>query len=313
MNTQKQAVKVSWREDRMKTLSVVMLSALLSVPALSARADGPKFREYSRAGEVSPGTQAPTLEGMVEAIKNGSIMRLKATLEYGERVLCEECVPLLHARLLDTADDHERELAAWWLRRQPFAAPGVLADLRVVVKKDASAVHRARAAHALGEMMDPGSLPVLQDAALEDKDASVRAAGVRALARLNSAGAAAVLGDVLADSNHDVRIAALEVLIHVGAFRDYEMLLPLLGDSHEDVRARAARLLGEHRVSGAESMLIVVLRGDQSSAARAAAAWALGRIGGAAGRDALIAAPKKETNEQVLDAIEIAGRMPARS
>ena len=63
----------------------------------------------------------------------------------------------------------------------------------------------------------------------------------------------------------------------------------------------------------AENTLIVVLRGDASAGARKAAAWALGRIGGAKGREALIAADKTEKNQQVLDAIEIASRMPARS
>ena len=96
----------------------------------------------------------------------------------------EELIPWLK-----TVVKHE----AFALRRQPFAAPLVLAKLRVTVKEDTKPERRARAAEALGEMVDPGSLPVLSDAALEDKDASVRAAGARALARLNTPGAAAVL------------------------------------------------------------------------------------------------------------------------
>ena len=214
---------------------------------------------------------------------------------------------------MNTYSTGVREMSAWWLRRQPFAAPLVIARLRDTVKNDANAVRRARAAEALGEMMDAGSLPQLADAALEDQDASVRAAGVRGLARLNSSGAAAVLTDVLADKSVEVRLAALDVLIKVGGFRDYDALLPLLGDDSADVRLRAARLCGEHRVSAAENTLIVVLRGDESAGARKAAAWALGRIGGAKGREALIAADKTEKNQQVLDAIEIASRMPARS
>jgi HEAT repeat protein len=299
-------------ENRMTTRSIVIALALFLAPAL-VRADGPVTREYSRKGEISPNADAPSIEAMVAAIERGSPSNFKATLEYGERVLCEACVKPLFKKLLDSDDARVREMSAWWLRRQPFAAPLVLARLRETVLEDESATRRARAAEALGEMMDAGSLPQLADAALEDKDASVRAAGARGLARLNSAGASAVLTDVLADKSHEVRVAALEVLIKVGGFRDYDALLPLLGDEHADVRLRAARLCGEHRVRGAETTLIAMLRGDGSSAARKAAAWALGRIGGGEGLRALIDAAKKETNDQVLDAIEIAGRMPARS
>jgi HEAT repeat protein len=272
----------------MKTLKMMLAVAIVLCPALT-RADDSHV--YTRKGELSPNTSAPTLEAMVEAIEHGSTQRLKATLEYGERVLCEACVPLLHAKLLSGASREVRELAAWWLRRQPFAAPLVLAKLRVTVKEDTNPERRARAADALGEMMDPGSLPMLSDAALTDTDASVRAAGARALARLNSPSAAAVLGDVLAD----------------------ELLVPLLGDADAGVRSRAARLCGEHRVGAAEAALVAMLKGDEASSARKAAAWALGRIGGASGRTALLAAAKQEKNEQVLDAIEIAGRMPGRS
>jgi HEAT repeat protein len=294
-----------------KTLKTLLVAAIVLLPALGARAD--EVHVYTRKGELSPDTQAPTLEAMVDAIDHGSPMRLKATLEYGERVLCEACVKPLYEKLLSSSDSRVRELSAWWLRRQPFAAPLVLAKLRAAVKQETNAERRARAAEALGEMVDPGSLPVLSDAALEDTDASVRAAGARALARLNSPGAAAVLGDVLSDKATAVKIAALDVLITVGGFRDYELLLPLVGDADAGVRARAARLLGEHRVSAAETALIAMLKGDEATAARKAAAWALGRIGGAKGREALLGAAKKEKNEQVLDAIEIAGRMPGRS
>jgi HEAT repeat protein len=294
------------------TMKSALFAFALLVPSLT-QAQGPETREYSRKGEISPDADAPSLEGMIDAIEHGSPERLKATLEYGERVLCEACVPLLHKKLLSSGNARVRELSAWWLRRQPFAAPLVIAKLRVAVKDEADPVRRARAAEALGEMMDAGSLPQLSDAALEDKDATVRAAGVRALARLNSPGAGAVLGDALSDADHGVRLSALEVLITVGGFRDYELLVPLLGDAEADVRARAARLCGEHRVGGAETALVTMLRGDEDPAARRAAAWALGRIGHEKGRAALLDTAKTEKDDQVLDAIDVAARMPARS
>lgn len=275
----------------------------------AAYADGPITREYSRKGEISPNTEAPSLAAMVDAIEHGSPERLKATLEYGERVLCEACVPLLEGKLLDGSPPRVREMAAWWLRRQPFAAPHILTKLRSVVREDASPARRARAAEALGEFMDPHALPELSDAAREDADAAVRAAAVRGLARLNSDAAGAVLPDALSDSDASVRLQTLAVLLSVTGFRDHAALLPLLGDTSPEVRTRAARLCGEYRVADAETALIEVLLGDPAANARKAAAWALGRIGGAEGKQALIEAEQSETDARVLDAIGIAERM----
>ena len=118
--------RTTHREDRMNTLRMWMFVGLLAVPAL-AQAEGPVTREYSRKGEVSPDAEAPTQEAMVNAIERGSPSMFRATLEYGERVLCEACVPLLSKKLLDSENAGVREMSAWWLRRQPFAAPLVSA------------------------------------------------------------------------------------------------------------------------------------------------------------------------------------------
>jgi HEAT repeat protein len=287
----------------------VFLGLALVMISSAAHADGPTTREYSRKGEISPNTEAPSLGAMIDAIEHGSPERLKATLEYGERVLCEACVPLLENRLLESGQPRVREMAAWWLRRQPFAAPHLLAKLRKVVREDESPQRRARAAEALGEFMDPHVLPELSDAALADADPGVRSAAVRGLARLNSDAAGAVLPDALKDKDVGVRLETLGVLLSAAGFRDYAALLPLLGDTSADVRTRAARLCGEYRLADAETALVEVLLGDPASIARKAAAWALGRIGGAEAKQALVEAQARETDARVLDAISIAQRM----
>jgi epoxyqueuosine reductase len=78
------------------------------------------------------------------------------------------------------------------------------------------------------------------------------------------------------------------------------------------VRTRAARLCGEQRLAAAESVLVAMLRGDEAAPARKAAAWALGRIGGADGKLALAEAQESERDRGVRDAIDIALRMKAR-
>lgn len=297
------------KEHDMKTVSRLLLIGAFSLSAASALAEGPVTPEYSRKGEISPGASAPSQEALVGAIENGSPEKLKALLEYGERVVCDACVPLLQAKLLGSGDARVREMSAWWLRRQPFAAPMILVKLKDAVKNEDSPVRRARAAEALGEFMDHHALPALADAALEDKDADVRAAAVRALARLNDQASGPVIADALQDTATKVRLAALEVITITQSFRDFDALLPLLGDDDEGVRLRAARLTGERRVQEAEPVLIAMLAGDESAGARKAAAWALGRIGGADGQAALAKAKDEEEDVGVRSAIRIAQRM----
>ncbi|MEY4512530.1 MAG: hypothetical protein RLZZ450_4652 [Pseudomonadota bacterium] len=285
--------------------------SLLSVPHGSAQAI-PETREYSRNGEISPGAQAPSPDAMLAAINNGSAVSLRATLEYGERVVCQQCVPLLERKLLASGDARVREMSAWWLRRQPFAGPAVLTTLKQVATTDPSAERRARAAEALGEFMDPHGLAALTTAA-KDADVTVRVSAVRALARLNNEGSVPVLTGALSDGAVEVRSAALDVLMLVAGMRDFSALLPLLADADAGVRAHAARLCGELRLASAENTLSAVLTGDPAPSARKAAAWALGRIGGATGRATLTQREGTETDPFVLSAIAVAKRMPTRA
>lgn len=286
-------------------------SSLLSAADAGAQAV-PETREYSRNGELSPGAQAPSPDAMLAAINTGSAVSLRATLEYGERVQCQQCVPLLEKKLLSSGDPRVREMSAWWLRRQPFAGPAVLTTLKKVATDDPSPERRARAAEALGEFMDHHALAALTTAA-KDADVTVRVSAVRALARLNNEGSAPVLRGALSDPAVEVRSAALDVLMLVAGMRDFSGILPLLADADAGVRAHAARLCGEVRLAGAETTLSAVLTGDPAPSARKAAAWALGRIGGAGGRAALTQRKATETDPLVLSAIGVAERMPARA
>jgi HEAT repeat protein len=296
-------------EAIMRTLRASVFVALLCSSAPVLAQEGPVTPEYSRRGELSPGAEAPSQDALVAAIKNGSPQALKSILEYGERVVCEACVPLLSEKLVASENRRVREMSAWWLRRQPFAGPAVVAKLRKDVRVEADATRRARMVQALGELMDPHALPELADAALEDPEPGVRVAAARALARLNSDAGGAVMADLLADRVATVKLAALEGLLTLRSFREHDALVPLLGDDDADVRMRAARLCGELKVADAAGALIAALRGDESPKVRQAAAWSLGRIGGADAQTALREAKAKEQDDRVLDAIAVAERM----
>ena len=297
----------------MNKLHIILGLALTTVSVGSssavAQARSPNTREYSRKGELSPGTEAPSLVAMVAAIENGSPEKLKATLEYGERVLCEKCVPLLQKKLLSSGN---HACARWRpggcgasrLRRRT-CSPACARPSRTTPIP----TRRARAAEALGEFMDNHALGELSDAALADPAPEVRAAAVRGLARLNSEQAGEVVPDALQDGDASVRLETLSVLMSIGSFRDYAALLPLLGDTSAEVRTRTARLCGEYRVADAETALAAMLLGDDAAVARKAAAWALGRIGGSEGRGALLEAKQSEQDPRVLDALDVASRM----
>lgn len=283
--------------------SIAVLALTVSAHAQTV----PETREYSRKGELSPGAEAPSNQRMVSAIQSGSAETMKATLEYGERVACLECVPLLENKLLSSGTPKVREMAAWWLRRQPFAGPAVMVKMKSVLTNDPSAERRARAAEALGEFMDHHALEVLGKASKQDPDVSVRVAAVRALARLNAPGAGALITAALSDPALEVRAAALDVVLLVGGFREFAPLLPLLNDADAGVRAHAARVIGELKLRDASTILTALLMSDASPSVRKAAAWALGRIGGA--QNVLATQKTKETDPLVLSAIEVAERM----
>jgi hypothetical protein len=289
-------------------LSWVLWIAAALLP-LGVRADGSKTVVVydQKRGELSPGTQAPTLEQMMNAIRSASPTALTATLEYGQRVECMECIPLLEAKLLGSSTPKVREMAAWWLRQRPFGYGRAALAMRSAVIDDADPVRRSRAAEALGEFLDVGGLPALERAAMEDGSAAVRLSAVRALGRMNAREGHAVIAAAFSDEDVQVRRAALDQVLLVNSFDDTDAVLARLQDADPQVRVRAAQIVGARRIAGATDALVGMLGADKSASGRQAAAWALGRLGGA--QSALRDARAKERDPAVLDAVDVALRM----
>lgn len=280
---------------------------LIAAPVSAQDNDSAQGHDRSR-GELSPGTQAPSQDQLMSEIENATPERLFTLLEYGERVECHSCVPLLQRQLLENDDARVREIAAWWLRRRPFGFAAVYREIRTVLATDADPVRRARAAEALGEFMDPHGVQYLGDA-LSDSDVRVRAAAVRGLGRINSPAGVTHIVAAFTDAEASVREAAVAQVLYVNFFREHEALMGLLADDSALVRRRAALALGTFRVSEASPALTAMLSGDADSMVRQAAAWALGRIGGTEARAALTAQRDAEDVSLVRDAIEVALRM----
>ncbi|MFK7988721.1 MAG: HEAT repeat domain-containing protein [Sandaracinaceae bacterium] len=274
----------------------------------SAQDNNDSATVYSPEGEISPGTDAPSRERLMQAIESASPERLATLLEYGERVECHACVPLLERQLLESDDALVREMSAWWLRRRPFGFGAVMRDIRAVLAEDANPVRRARAAEAIGEFMDPHGVAHLQTA-LTDSESMVRLAAVRGLGRINSPAGNAAIVAAFEDSSAEVRDAAVGQVLYVNFFRDHDALLGRLADDSPQVRRRAALAIAELNVAEAAPALTAMLTGETDPMVRQAAAYALGRIGSGDARSALTTARETEENSLVRDAIDIALRM----
>jgi HEAT repeat protein len=271
---------------------------------------GPEVKVYDRErGELSPGTGAPTRESMMNAVRSATPTRLYAMLEYGERVECFECIPLLADKLLSSDSAQVREISAWWLRRRPFGFGPIMVKMRKVAVEDGDATKRERAAAALGEFLDPHAAGTLTQVAMNDTESTVRVAAVRALGRLNALEGHAGLSAALGDTDAQVRKAALDQVLKVNFFDDMPGLLGRLDDADASVRRTAAQLAGELRIGEAAEPLMGMLMADDDAQVRQAAAIALGRIGGSDAKSALSDAKKLEKNDSVQDAIAIAARM----
>lgn len=294
----------------MNRIANIVCSAALLLSAAPAWAqDGnDSARGWSREGELSPGTHAPSQDALMAAIESGSPERLFTMLEYGERVECHTCVPLLERQLLENDDARVREIAAWWLRRRPFGFAAVFREIRTVLATDADPLRRARAAEAIGEFMDVHGVTYLRDA-LSDSDVRVRVAAVRGLGRINAPAAVQGIVQAFGDADPSVRDTAVRQVLYVNFFRDFEPLVGLLGDDAASVRRHAALAIGSFRVAEAAPALAALLRGDADVMVRQAAAWALGKVGGTDARAALTQRRSVEDASLVRDAIEVALRM----
>jgi hypothetical protein len=304
-------MKTTRGETKMKIvqLTACLLACVLLSTTVFAE-DAPEHVVYDREkGELSVGTGAPSRERMLNAIKSASPTSLYAMLEYGERVECFECIPLLEKKLLSSDNAQTREIAAWWLRRRSFGFGPIMVRMRKTAVESADPVQRERALQALGEFLDVHALPTLEKAATADGEVSVRVAAVKALGRLNAAAGNGVLSKALGDSDAKVRKAALDQVLKVGFFRDAAAILARLDDSDAGVRRASAQLAGEMGIQDAIGPLMGLLMTDDSAQVRQAAAIALGKLGGGDALAALDDAHTTEKDEQVAGAIDIARRM----
>lgn len=234
-------------------------------------------------------------------------------LEHGEKVECLSCIPYV-AKLLSSDDGKTREISAWWLRRRVFGVfgPGEVYSQLVTAINDPNLPEkrRAYAADALGEFLTSAGTRHVARAIVADPSPLVRYSAVRALQRLNSVGPNAELSVALSDPDETVRLAALHASTRINVFRDVDQVVARLDDTSSAVRTRALEALGALHASDAVVAIVAKLSPANESvpSVRAAAAAALGEIGDASARAAVLAAATDDTDHFVRDAATIAVR-----
>ncbi|HMJ56148.1 MAG TPA: HEAT repeat domain-containing protein [Polyangiaceae bacterium] len=303
-----------------RTLSYLLLAGLTlgaGLGAYHAQAEAPKPPTRG-TGTVYKGIRDDQIEQLTTpdriksvVTRSGAPSAIWQALEHGEKVECLDCIPAVEKLLYD-GNAKNREIAAWWLRRRIFGVFGkgeVYSRAVETLQSHSDATTRARAAEALGEFLDSAGVPHVAQSLVSDREPVVRAAAARALDRLNSPGPGGELAKALGDSDESVRLSALGAATHVHGFTDIASVARLAYDASAVVRRHAAGALGQMKARDSVTALIGLTSADSESDAktRASAAHALGLIGDASARDALMAA-MSDPDSFVRDAARIALR-----
>ncbi|HEY0993091.1 MAG TPA: HEAT repeat domain-containing protein [Kofleriaceae bacterium] len=226
---------------------------------------------------------------LVAAVATDSVDAIIAEAERMESLLCEECIQTM-TNLTEDSRYAVREVAAWWFARRP-ALKDMLAQQFAddLPRGDTTKVRNA--ADFLGATKTYTALPQLR-ATIHRSDLGVEAriALVRAAGTLAHVGGNEVLSTAMTDADASVRAAAVAAWRDVLDQRNAQPVVALLGDSDANVRAQAAAVVGGMTEQSGRLALEGLATGDASAIVRRNAAWALGQLGNAASRPALLQA-----------------------
>ena len=165
------------------------------------------------------------------------------------------------------------------------------------------------AAQSLMRMGAPAVNPLV-NAALKDKDRSVRATAAKILGQMGKPRAIKLLAKaVVKDKDFQIRRSAAVALGQMGDPRAVEPLLDALQDRTGNVRQEVTIALGQIGDPRAVGALVSTLRDDEWSEIRRAAADALGQIGEPRAVEFLIAALQDEDHRVRWRAAETLGSL----
>ncbi len=212
------------------------------------------------------------------AVQSGSVDSIIAEVERAEGLMCDECIQTV-TNLTEDARYPVREVAAWWFAKRPQLADA-LSEQFIGDLGTGNATSVRNAADFLGSVRNYKALPGLQAAmgrgnlTVEAKLAVVRAVAVLAHVKGNPTLVAA-----MNDSDATVRAAAVVAWRDILGQTDVSPVMALLGDPNAEVRSKTATLAGAYAASSARAQLEVLVQTDSDATVRRNAAWALGKIG----------------------------------
>ena len=217
---------------------------------------------------------------IVAAVQSGSVDAITAEVERAEGLMCPECVGTV-MNLLEDNRFAVREVAAWWFAKRPGAKDQLAKQFKAELTTAAS-VDVRNAADFLGRVRQFDALPQLRVAiARTDLSAEAKLAIVRAVGYMAHIDGNSVLLTAMNDGEASVRAAAVTAWRDILGQLDVKPLVAKLGDSDAKVRAAAATVIGVYGEPSARVMLEQLVTTDGDPFVRRNAAWALGRIGSA--------------------------------
>lgn len=229
------------------------------------------------------------------AAEHGNPDAIVAELERAENIPCTtECMSFVMG-LLDHESYYVRDGAAWWFARRP-AQKKEVAERALALLATGNTAEVRNAADALGRVGHPSMIADLGSVLARDVGAEAKVSVVRAIGMIAHISGRVPLEQAMADGDAQVRRQAIVSWGKLLRQTDADPVAPLVVDGDVTVRRAAAQMVGTFRTQAARANLEQIVVSDPDPAVRRNAAWALGRIGDAASRDALTQATTDESS-----------------
>jgi HEAT repeat protein len=215
---------------------------------------------------------------LVAAVSSGSVDAIVAEVVRAEGLMCPECIGTV-TNLLEDSRFQVREVAAWWFAKRPGAKEQLAKTFKAELTTAGSTDVR-NAADFLGRVRQFDALPQLKLAmARTDISTEAKLSIVRAVSYMAHIDGNQVLLIAINDSDASVRAAGVTAWREMFGQLDVKPLVNKLGDSDARVRAAAAMVIGVYGEPSARVMLEQLVTTDTDPFVRRNSAWALGQIG----------------------------------
>jgi HEAT repeat protein len=240
----------------------------------------------SSAAYAGKGGSAAAIQAAVTSTSTDAII---AEVERAEGLMCGECIQTL-TNLTEDSRYEVREVAAWWFAKRP-ALKDMLASQFASDLPQGGTIKVRNAADFLGRTKTYTALPQLRAAIHRgDLGSEAKLALVRAVGFMAHTGGNEVLTTAMADADASVRVAAIVAWRDMLGQQTAQPVVASLGDRDAKVRAAAAAVVGNMTEQSARGTLEALVVQDADSTVRRNAAWALGQLGNAGSRAALLQA-----------------------